>query len=86
MDNRVKSVGCKGNPEGFHSRDDYDKIGLSPCGEYVSHWIDNSCTGRTDIVCESDPEEHNCTCREGVCPCGSFISHKVSEPCTAVEK
>jgi len=86
MNNETRLIGCAGSIAGAHSKDDYRLVGLSPCGEYVSHWIEKSCVGVEHIKDHSDPESvHICTCSEGVCPCGSFISHKVSEPCSAAK-
>jgi hypothetical protein len=84
--NKIEPDDCTGSVKGGHSEAEYQTIGLSPCGEYVAHWIEKSCAGVEDIKDHSEPESvHICQCREGVCPCGSFISHKVSEPCSAVE-
>lgn len=69
-------------PHKGHSYYDYLKIGLSPCGQYVAHWIERSCEDFEDIVDNSASDEpHECWCATGICPCGSFISHKISDPC-----
>lgn len=82
MDNKIEPVNCTGSTKGGHSQAEYDTIGLSPCGEYVAHWVEKSCTDVEGIICHSDPDEiHNCQCADGVCPCGSFMSHKVFDIC-----
>jgi len=67
-----------------HKQFEYDGVGYSPCGKYVSHTSDILCdviNSTDEIVVSTDP--HNCQCRTDSCKCGTFISHKVSEPCTA---
>jgi len=80
--NKIEPKYCTESSERWHSEDDYRLVGLSPCGEYVSHWAEISCAGVENITCHSDPDEiHNCQCTTGYCPCGSFMSHKVSDTC-----
>jgi hypothetical protein len=82
MDNKIDPSECDGSPKLGHSKDEYEKVGLSPCGKYVAHWIEKSCRDVESLVNNINIDEpHNCLCASGICPCGSFISHKVSDPC-----
>jgi hypothetical protein len=78
----MKPEYCTGSLQVGHSQTEYDLVGLSPCGEYVAHWIGRSCRDVKDIKDNTLPGAvHVCQCVTGTCPCGSFISHKLSDPC-----
>lgn len=82
-DNNIPVKPCSGTTTGFHQNNEYGKVGISPCGEYVSHESDKPCN-IIDNPPAKNTEPTDCTCRSEACPCGSFISHKASEPCTAI--
>jgi hypothetical protein len=72
---------CSGNGFGNH-KNEYGKVGVSPCGDYVAHQSDTPCDViENPIVSEHPINKDNCTCRSELCPCGEFISHKISDPC-----
>ena len=82
---KINTESCTsgGNSTGGHEGW-YDKIGFSPCGEYVSHESNKTCdvingNPANDAKINTDP----CMCMTVFCLCGEFLSHKVSEPCTA---
>jgi hypothetical protein len=82
---KIDSSNCTGSGQIGHPKNNYGKIGFSPCGEYVSHQSDTPCK---DLVFDSSEIDftiiHNCQCRTCFCDCGDFVSHKISEPCNAI--
>jgi len=75
---------CTGSGNVGHRKSEYNKVGFSPCGEYVAHEANKPC----DVINmetlpgpTSDP--HDCMCTTDICPCGDFVSHRVRSVCTA---
>jgi hypothetical protein len=70
---------CNASTQGIGHAGEYGKVGFSPCGEYVSHEINNNC----DPLPVNDGliDKNDCNCKETLCPCGEFLSHKVIDPC-----
>jgi hypothetical protein len=83
MENTFSKL-CSGTFSGNHDAW-LGKVGISPCGEYVSHESDTPCDViENPIVSEYPITLENCTCRSEKCPCGDFISHKIADLCTAI--
>ena len=75
---------CLGTSSGNHENE-YGKVGVSPCGDYVAHQSDTPCDLIENLIVSEYPiNKDNCTCRSELCPCGEFISHKISDPCPVV--
>jgi len=74
---------CNASTQGIGHAGEYGKVGFSPCGEYVSHEINNNC----DPLPVNDGliDKNDCHCKETLCPCGEFLSHKVIDPCPVKE-
>ena len=84
-DNELEPKNCTSGGSGTGGHDGwYNRIGFSPCGEYVSHESNQPCdviNGNPTNDGEIDPLP--CMCMTVFCLCGEFLSHRVSEPCTA---
>lgn len=86
-DIKPDSESCTSGGDGSGGHDGwYDKVGFSPCGEYVSHESNKPC----DVI-NGNPtntgtiNSEPCMCMTVFCFCGEFLSHKLSEPCTAIK-
>ena len=81
----MKPEECTGSLQVGHTKNEYELVGLSPCGEYVAHWVGRSCKDVKDIQNDNVLNDvHVCRCATEKCPCGSFISHKLSDPCPII--
>lgn len=59
-----------------------DAPGFCPCGDYITHPVDEPC----DVI-NDEPDKQtrtwDCQCTTTSCKCGAYVAHKVDEPCTA---